>query len=134
MRTIAMTAAVFLLLAQDPARAAKTFEEAMLSYEKGHFAITRSKLIPLAEKGDSRAQEILGLMYALGPRVFPGVPRDMRSAALWLDRAARNGRPTARYMYCALARSEFRIKPTGWHCVDSATEVGRLEHQIVNQE
>jgi TPR repeat protein len=130
MNTLAFTASALLLLVVNSARAAGEFEEAMLAYQQGHYAITRAKLIPIAEKGDARAQEILGLMYALGPRVFPGVPRHMRSAALWLDRAARNGRPTARYMYCALARTEFRIQPTGWSCVDRVAEPGELEHQV----
>jgi TPR repeat protein len=94
----------------------------MIAYQNGHYAIARAKLIVIAEKGDGRAQEMLGLMYALGPRTYPGVPRDQRSAALWFDRAARSGRPLARYLYCALARSEFRIQPTGWHCVDPVTE------------
>jgi TPR repeat protein len=117
-KAITIIAATILLLIVNSVRAGDPFDEAMLAYHEGHYAITRAKLIPIAEKGDGRAQEILGLMYALGPRVFPGVPRDMRSAALWFDRAARNGRPSAREMYCALARAEFRVNPTAWTCVD----------------
>lgn len=77
-----------------------------------------------ASQGDAAAQELLGFMYILGPSLYPGVARDLRTAALWLDRAARSGQPAARYLSCAIARKEQASRPLAY-CFDRIAETGQ---------
>lgn len=73
--------------------AATIFEKAMQDYERGDYVRAQMKFRIAADSGDARAQEIVGLMYAVGPQLYPGIVQDLRAAAAWLDRAARGGRP-----------------------------------------
>ena len=82
-------------------------EEALAAYERGNYVEAEAQLLRAAQSGDAQAQEMLGLMYAMGAGVYPGVQRNLIAAAVWFDRAARGGRPVARYMHCALSRIEF---------------------------
>lgn len=100
------------------------FEEAMQDYERGSYVAAHLKFRSAAERGDARAQEIVGLMYAFGPQLYPGIPQELHTAALWLDRAARAGRPVARYAYCALAKTQVPRRFQGWQCFDRIAETG----------
>jgi TPR repeat protein len=84
--------------------------EAKLAYERGEYQGAREKLLVAANQGDAQAQELLGFMHAFGPQVYPGVTRDLKAATRWFDLAARNGRPVARYMYCALMRRTAEVR------------------------
>jgi len=107
MKSRTMVAATMLCLSCGSGYSADGMEDALLSYERGNYVDAEAKLLFAAQAGDAQAQEMLGLMYAFGAGVYPGVPRNLVAAALWFDRAARRGRPVARYMHCALARMEF---------------------------
>jgi uncharacterized protein len=50
-------------------------------------------VVPNAERGDARAQTILGFMFATGR----GVPQNYALAAYWYTRAAEQGNPDAQY-------------------------------------
>ncbi|HLN08925.1 MAG TPA: tetratricopeptide repeat protein [Xanthobacteraceae bacterium] len=50
-------------------------------------------LVPLAERGDARAQTLLGYMFANGR----GVPQNYVVAAYWYRRASEQGNATAQY-------------------------------------
>jgi TPR repeat protein len=111
-------AATALMIALAEASAETPFEEAMRDYERGKYSAAHAKLRVAAESGDPQAQEVLGLMYAFGSQLYPGIPLDLRAAAFWLDRAARAGKPVARIAYCAVARKEFPGRAEHVTCVD----------------
>lgn len=108
----------------SPELGATTFEEAMRDYERGDYIRAHTKFRLAAEKGDPRAQEVLGLMYAFGHQLYPGIAQDLRAAGAWLDRAARSGRQAARYAYCALIRKQQPGRAQGWRCFDWIAETG----------
>ncbi len=111
-------------LAFAPALAAAgDMERAMEYYEKQNYSFARLYFIAAAKAGDARAHEILGVMYALGAAVYPGIERDYLSAARHFDLAARSGRPVGRYMACALARRAPDGRPS--YCFDWIAETGQ---------
>jgi hypothetical protein len=63
------------------------FEDANAAYEKGDYATVLRLIRPLAEQGNPRAQNGLGLMYANGE----GVPQDYAVAMSWYRKAAEQG-------------------------------------------
>ena len=70
---------------------AENFKAGMDAYAQGNFAVALEKLRPLAEKGNTDAQERLGLSYAKGS----GVERDWVQADKWFSIAAALGKETA---------------------------------------
>ena len=71
-------------------------EAALLS---GDYATAWRILVPMAESGDARAQNDVGVMFGRGL----GVPQSYSEAAVWIRRAAEQGNPYAQttlgYMY-----------------------------------
>lgn len=61
--------------------------------KKGDYAGALKEIRPLAQKGDAKAQENLGLMYATGR----GVPQDLVEAEKWIRKAAEQGLSEAQY-------------------------------------
>jgi TPR repeat protein len=100
-------------------------ERAMEYYERQNYPLARMHFISAAKAGDARAHEILGIMHALGPAVYPGVERDYLTAARYLDIAARNGRPVGRYMACAIARRTTDGSQRPPYCFDWIAETGK---------
>jgi TPR repeat protein len=64
-------------------------------------------------------------MHAFGPALYPGIARDPQAALHWFDIAARAGRPTGRYMVCALRKQSGVPGPKGGHCFDWVAETGQ---------
>jgi TPR repeat protein len=125
MKSRAMVAATMLCMACGAGYTAEAADEAMAAYEQGNYVEAEVRLLRAARAGDAQAQEMLGFMYAIGPTLYPGVPRNLIAATLWFDRAARSGRPVARYMHCALARLE--VPPPArenTHCSESLASLG----------
>jgi len=60
-------------------------EEGVTALKSEDYDVAQRKLAPLARVGDSKAQFLLGQMYAFGW----GVPRDERKAFDWLRRSTR---------------------------------------------
>lgn len=114
-----------LALAAGLAHAGDDYEQARVAYERGDYARAHDKLLAEARKGDAEAQELLAFMYAFGPQLYPGVARDLTAAAQLFDRAARSGRPTARLMYCALARRGALHFPKEVYCFDRIAQTGQ---------
>ena len=121
---VAAPLCVVLLGASLHARASD-FEDAMDYYDSGHYVLAADRFRAAAGHGNARAQEILGFMYSLGSETYPGVPRDLRSAAHWFDLAARSGRPVSRYMVCALRRDALGARRTRLRCFDWVGEAGK---------
>ena len=83
------TFAIALALLATPALA--ELEEARDLMEEGRFAEARAALWPAARSGNAEAEELIGVMYALGL----GVERDPVRAFDWYLRAAMKGHPGA---------------------------------------
>lgn len=91
-------------VASGPARAMPPFEQGLADYEAGRYPQALIALHEAAAADNPRAQEMLGWMYLIGPSLYPGVPRDLRAATQWLDRAAGHGSATSSVVLCALHR------------------------------
>ena len=59
--------------------------------ESGEFVAAREQLLPAAQAGNADAEELIGVMYAMGL----GVERDDRRAFEWYLRASLKGHPGA---------------------------------------
>jgi len=70
---------------------AEDTEAAYIAYRKGYFAVALQLALPLAERGDSGAQSLLGLIYLNGN----GVQRNDSEAIKWYRRAADQGNADA---------------------------------------
>lgn len=96
--------------------------------ERGNFETALEQLKPLAADGDAAAQFALGSLYYRGR----GVPQDYGSAALWLDRAARQDHLQAQSLLGLLyarglgVRKDFAIAED---LLTRAAEHGDLEAQ-----
>jgi len=66
-------------------------EEARDMMEAGQFEAAREALLPAARSGNADAEELIGVMYALGL----GVTRDPERAFEWYMRSAMKGHPGA---------------------------------------
>lgn len=81
----------FLLTVQAAAPATAEIEAARDLMEAGHYEAAREALAPAARSGNAEAEELIGVMYALGL----GVDRDYRRALEWYLRASMKGHPGA---------------------------------------
>ncbi len=95
MKSIVLAATLMLALAL-PARA--DIYDALAAYEAADFEAARKALLPVAKKGDARAQHLLARMYLRGA----GVPRNHSQAYQWLIKAAKKGDARAQTALAAL--------------------------------
>lgn len=91
MKQLAHGAIVALSLLLASPGGAVTLEEARDLMEAGDFAAARQALQPLARSGNADAEELIGVMYAMGL----GVARDDERAFDWYLRASMKGHPGA---------------------------------------
>jgi TPR repeat protein len=70
-----------------PAAVAGPWEDGMAAYNRGDYVPAIRLFRPLAEQGNAKAQNVLGVMYRRGQ----GVARNSVRAFLWLNRAAARG-------------------------------------------
>ncbi len=63
------------------------FDEGVAAYDRGDYAIAYREWLPLAEQGDTRAQNRLGFMYRNGQ----GAPENYDEAIKWFRKAAEQG-------------------------------------------
>ena len=81
---VAALAASLMLVVFAETAAAGPFEDAVSAYGRGDYATAARLFRPLAEKSDTDAQVMLGVMYEQGR----GVPRDYAQAYKWYNLAA----------------------------------------------
>ena len=74
------------------------YEDGVVAYAKGDYPTAFRLLRPIAEQGDARAQNDLGIMYETG---F-GLTQDYLVAATWYRKAADQGNPGGQYNVGAL--------------------------------
>ena len=84
---------IFVLALGTPVKA-QSFEDGFKAYEAGDYSTAFNIWLPLAVRGDARAQYNLGIMYDKGD----GVPQDYAKAARWQRMAAEQGLPHAQYI------------------------------------
>jgi TPR repeat protein len=84
-------ACLVIVLAISPAGANSALEKARDLMEDNRFAAARAALMPLARSGNADAEELIGVMYAMGL----GVERDDRRAFEWYMRSSMKGHPGA---------------------------------------
>ena len=80
-------AAVFLALVLSAPSLAANFQAGREAYERGDYVAALKEWRPLAEQGNTSAQNNLGVMYAEGR----GVPQDYAEAVRWYRLAAEQG-------------------------------------------
>ena len=81
--TIALLLSIFCIT--TPAWA--DYEAGTVAYKSGYHATTLREIRPLAERGEARAQFMLGFLYSEGK----GVPQDHQQARQWYEKAAVQG-------------------------------------------
>ena len=82
--TLALVAALALVMLMAPPAAAQDYARGYLAFERRDYATALKELRPLAERGRGSAQYFLGEMYARGR----GVKRDYAQAVKWFRAAA----------------------------------------------
>lgn len=84
----------------------EAWETAQAQYAQGRYGDAFGNFFWAAIRDHAQAQEIVGMMYLLGPAVYgPAIRADRAEAAFWLGEAARHGRDVGRHMHCVLAQS-----------------------------
>ena len=91
MRNVVKAALVALILALAAPVAAQDFDAGREAYQRGDYAAALSEFRPLAEQGNAKAQNNLGIMYARGV----GVPQDFAEALRWYRKAVAQGNASA---------------------------------------
>jgi TPR repeat protein len=64
------------------------------AFNRGDYNSAARLLLPLAERGNARAQGMVGFMYATGQ----GLPQAYDAAGYWYRLAAEQGDPTSQYL------------------------------------
>ena len=83
-----------LMLAATTFACADTLSAGRAAHARGDHVTAARLLIPLAERGNARAQVMVGFMYATGQ----GVPQAYDAAAYWCRLSAEQGDTTAQYL------------------------------------
>ena len=89
--TIVLALMALLIAATASATATAGVREGKDHMEAGRFDAALAELLPAAQSGNAEAEELVGVMYAMGL----GVPRDDRRAFEWYLRSAMKGHPGA---------------------------------------
>lgn len=98
-------AAIALALSATPS-VADRYGDAETAHLLGRYDTARRLLLPLARKGDKRAQYLLGRQYQLGQ----GVAKDPVKAYVWYSRAAKQGHAEAG-LFKHLLVSKWKMSP-----------------------
>jgi TPR repeat protein len=91
-RTIVICAVVSAQLLSTSTAFAGPWEDGMAAYSRGDYVPAIRVFRTLAEQGNAKAQNVLGVMFRKGE----GVPRNPARAHMWFSFAAKRGEPGAR--------------------------------------
>ncbi len=89
-----MPGIVIVVLVMTGAATARPLAECSAAFARHDYARAAKALLPLAARGNARAQTCLGFMFATGR----GVPQDYAVASGWYRRASDQGNALAQYM------------------------------------
>jgi TPR repeat protein len=88
MRKVQVVAAmVAIMLGSGAAAVAGPWEDGMVAYNRGDYLPAMKLFRPLAEAGNAKAQNVMGVMYRKGE----GVARNSAKAFMWFSLAAKRG-------------------------------------------
>jgi len=90
-----------------PPAEAQSPVERRVPINHGDYVAAARRTIPLAQRGDPRAQAMLGFMYANGH----GVPQSYDVAVDWYLKAAEQGEPTGQYLLGLAYDKGFGVSP-----------------------
>jgi len=90
----ALAVAALLALATAAPALADAFADGNAAFRRRDFSMAARLLLPLAERGNARAQAFVGFMYATGQ----GLPQAYEAAAYWYRLSAAQGDTTAQYL------------------------------------
>ena len=84
----------------------EAWRDAQVQYAEGRYRDAFGNFYWAAIRDLAQAQEIVGMMYLLGPETYgPGIRRDLGEAEFWLKAAGHGGREVAAYLGCMMHRS-----------------------------
>jgi TPR repeat protein len=86
--------AIVMLLAAPVAGYANSLATGSAAFTRGDYVRAARVLLPLAERGNARAQAMVGFMYATGQ----GLPQSYDAASYWYRLSAEQGDVTAQYL------------------------------------
>lgn len=125
------------------AHANSSLEKARDLMEANKFQAAREALLPLARSGNADAEELIGVMYAMGL----GVPRDDRRAFEWYMRSSMKGHPGAQSgigWYYEVGRglpAPDKVRAYLWYAlsaiggdVDAPDSLASLEQRMTKEE
>ena len=81
------------ILLSAGAACAGDYEDGAAAYNRGDFVTAKRLWLPLADRGEARAQTCSALLYFLGQ----GVKANLAAALDWCSKAAAQGLPAAQY-------------------------------------
>ncbi len=99
MQRIIYLSIIVLSLLSAPAYA--DFRDGMQAYRAGDFEVAFQAWLPLAENGDAKSQNNLGILYRKGW----GIGKNTEKAFQWYERAAKQGFAKAQYNLALLYKS-----------------------------
>ncbi|MEL6946873.1 MAG: tetratricopeptide repeat protein [Pseudomonadota bacterium] len=127
----------------SPAAANSSLEKARDLMEASKFVEARQALMPLARSGNADAEELIGVMYALGL----GVEKDDRRAFEWYLRSSLKGHPGAQSgigWYYEVGRglpAPDKVRAYLWYAlsaiggdVDAPDSLASLEQKMTKEE
>lgn len=83
---------VAIMLLSGAAALAGPWEDGMVAYNRGDYQPAIKLFRPLAQAGNAKAQNVMGVMYRKGE----GVARSSAKAFMWFSLAAKKGDATAK--------------------------------------
>lgn len=89
-----ITCIAMMLLAVTVPGHANSLSSGNSAFARGDYVKAARMLLPLAERGNARAQALVGFMYATGQ----GIPQSYDAAAYWYRLSAEQGDVTAQYL------------------------------------
>ena len=78
---------IAIILASGTASIAGPWEDGMVAYNRGDYVPAIKLIRPLAQAGNAKAQNVMGVMYRKGE----GVARSSAKAFMWFSLAAKRG-------------------------------------------
>ena len=108
------------------------YDAAVVSYESGRYYVALEEFTLLGERGDSRAEFMLGAMYFEGK----GVLQDDSFAAIWFHKSAIQGHSGAQLAYGSLhirgvGVTQDLVRAYMWLTLASDSDVPGLRHQAI---
>jgi hypothetical protein len=100
-RMIVLAAVMTVQLFGISAAFAGPWEDGMAAYNRGDYVPAMRVFRALAEQGNAKAQNVLGVMFRKGE----GVPKNPARAHMWLSFAAKRGDATAKAELRAVSRT-----------------------------